>query len=70
MNLFPFLKVTKTAVHSPTRFFSSVFTARLANSFMYYIQHRFICHPSDSTVSEDADRTQDCCNISSGSKAL
>jgi hypothetical protein len=23
-------------------------------SFMYYIQHCFICRPSDSTVSEDA----------------
>jgi hypothetical protein len=33
--------------------------------FMYFIQHCFICRPSDTTLSEDAgiERTQDCCEL-------
>jgi hypothetical protein len=29
---------------------------------MYFILHCFTCHPSDSTVPEDAGM-QDCCNL-------
>jgi hypothetical protein len=40
--------------------------------FLYYIQHCFICRPSDSTVSEDAgiEPQEDWCNYGIGSRTL
>jgi hypothetical protein len=40
---------------------------------LYNIQHCFICRPSDSTVPTDAGiepRTQDRCNLCTGSQTL
>jgi hypothetical protein len=36
------------------QFFIYFFSQFFAEIFKYFIQHRFICHPSDSSVSEDA----------------
>jgi len=38
---------------------------------MYFFHQRFICRPSDSTISEDAViETQDCCDFGIGSQTL
>ncbi len=36
------------------RFFKIIKTGIFLGFFMYFIQHYFICRPSESTVSEDA----------------
>ncbi len=42
-----------SALCHPRKTFGKDIVNFLTRFFMYFIQHCFLCHPSDSTVSED-----------------